>query len=323
MNSGISKILGLIVLITTSFVLHAHPTEAAVTEPVRITEENLMVIPQDANTLTIVQVMTIVNDGKETVSQLPVYLPDNHSELSLLGDLKAAEVTETERGVIIESGLAAESERQVMLTYQMPMEDLAAQFTIEQALITENLQVIIQPGVLSFTASDLMTQSDLFEMNGQEYRRFTRLNLHPGEPWRLSFQLIADLSAPASAGEGTSPSEAVSAGEQKVTSDGYPIIGRAGIGYGKAAITILLIIIAFSAALIGLKRDMASTISKKKSKNTQWLLAEKEQLLSELFQLEKDYQGNLVGRQTYDTTKEQLRNRLIQLTTEFQKRAAG
>ena len=323
MKSKKSKLLTLMALLTVSLFHQSSNVDAAVKEPVRIISENLVVVPTEPNTIQVMNIIQFINEGDTAENQLSIYLPEGYSNLTLHDGLSEENMEVTDKGIIDLTGIAPGEEKQVLLTYQLPMENNVLNFTVEQAYVTENIYVIIQPGILSFNANDLVTQSDLFEMEGKEYRRFTRLNLHPGEPWPLRFEMIADSSTEEREEENTVPIAGKSTGQEKVTEDGFQIIGREGIGYGKAAITILIIIVAFSAALIGLKRDMQRTIGQKSAKNTAWLMTEKESLLKERLQLEEDYRNQLIGPQTYETTKGKLRDRLIQLTSEFQKRSVG
>lgn len=323
MNCKRSKVTTLFIILTAFIFLLPLYSQAAVKEPVRIVAENLIVVPTDSNTVQVMNIIQFINDGDTDESQLSIYLPTDYSNLTVRGGFSEENMEVTDKGIVDTTGLAAGEEKQVLLSYQLPLEDKALQFTVEQAYVTENIQVIIQPGILSFDASNLVTQSDLFELDGKEFRRFTRLNLHPGEPWPLAFRLVANPEAEAGTAESAVPVEEESVGRQKVTEDGFPIIGREGIGYGKAAVTILIIIVAFSAALIGLRRDMQRTIGKKEAKNTTWLITEKEALLQERLQLEEDYRAQLIGQRTYETANGKLRDRLIQLTTEFQKRSVG
>lgn len=279
--------------------------------PVRIPEQNIIATPIDKNTLQIIQIVNFINSGEKNEEQLPIYLPKGYSEFEVRSGLEKMDMEVTEKGVVDKSGLSPGEEKQIVLSYTMPVNQKKSQWMIETAYVTESFQVIIQPGILSFEASDLVTQSDLFEMNNQEFRRFTRVDLHPGTPWTLRFTLIGQpaVNNEAVGGKDSHP--------PNFTEDGYKIIGQEGIGYGKAAVTIAIILIAISITLIGLKRDYEKSIPKSSSDSRTWLHKEKEILLQEIVQLEKDYKSSLISDTTYKATYKELRDKLKHVSAEL------
>ncbi|MDC3414550.1 hypothetical protein NC797_14795 [Aquibacillus sp. 3ASR75-11] len=293
------------------FTLFFQPMEALADGkyPVRITNQTMVVFPVDETTIQVVQSVSFNNRGDQTEQELPIYLPEDYADLSLSDGLTEENMEKTDKGIVDVTGLKGGEEKKIVVSYKMPMFNGTSQWNLEQSYVTESLQVVIQPGVLSFNASNLVTQSELFEMNDQEFRRFTRVDAHPDVPWNLSFRLL-----------NAAPQEDQIRSEEpgaKRTEDGIKIIGGEGFGYGKATVTVIIIIIALTAALIGLKRDLQKTTGRKIKINRSWLLEENEVLLQEILQLEKDYQAGLLTEQTYKKTKEQLRAKLIRIKTEL------
>ncbi|MFD2216531.1 hypothetical protein [Metabacillus endolithicus] len=307
-----SKIISLlIVIIMLPLALVPNKGSADGKYPVRITEQNIVASPIDQNTLQLIQIVNFKNSGNRKEEQLPIYLPEGYSELQVRSGLEEKDMKVIDKGIIDVTGLDPGKEKQIVLSYTMPLTQSESQWAIETSYVTESFQVIIQPGILSFEASNLVTQSDLFEMNDQEFRRFTRVDLHPDTPWTLTFSFIGQSSAnnETSKVEDSSPSN--------YTEDGYKIIGKEGIGYGKAAITIAIIVIALSMTLIGLKRDYQKSINKSVRPTRTWLQTEKEILLQEMVQLEKDYQSKLVSDKTYKETYNDIREKMIRVIAEL------
>lgn len=284
----------------------------------------MIVYPSDVNTVNIVQSMDFKNTGTEKETELPIYLPEGYSNLELRGGLAEADMEKTENGIVDTSGLDAGEGKLIIVSYQMPMEQNVSQWTITQSYVTEDVQVMIQPGILSFQATDLVTQSQLIEIDGQEYRRFTRLDLHPDVPWTLSFRLIDTVEGNESETTPSKPSAGsavIDPSGEKFTEDGIPIIGAEHERvFFKTAFTFGTIAVALSAALIGLRRDRQSTIVDVKKRSRPWLHTQKEQLLKQMFDLEKDYHNELISEQTYESVRAKIRSQIIKITAELQQR---
>jgi hypothetical protein len=307
-----SKIVSLlIVIIILPFVSAPNKSLADGKYPVRITEQNIITSPIDQNTLQLIQIVNVKNSGNEKEEQLPIYLPEGYSELQVRSGLEEKDMKVIEKGIVDVTGLDPGKEKQIVVSYTMPLTQSKSQWAIETSYVAESFQVIIQPGILSFEASDLVTQSDLFEMNNQEFRRFTRVDLHPDTPWTLTFSFIGQSSAnnETRREEDSSPSN--------YTEDGYKVIGKEGFGYGKAAITIIIIVVAISMTLIGLKRDYQKSINKSVRPTRTWLQTEKEILLQEMVQLEKDYQSELISDKTYKETYNDIREKMKRVIAEL------
>lgn len=284
--------------------------------PVRIVQQSNIIYPLDENTVSVVQIMIFENQGESKEEELSIFIPDGYSNLQLRGGIISENMDVTDQGIIDTSGLEAGKQKQVTISYDMPMKKEIAKWSIQTSLVVERMQIVIQPGVLSVSASDFIPQSDLFEMNGQEFRRFTKLDLHPDKIWPVSFKLITKENS-----KDLSPVPSNKITKDKVNKDGLKIIGQEGIGYGKVAVTVLVIIIAFSTALVGLKRDMEKTVRRKKLVNSTWLINERKSLLKEMAQLETDANAKLISNEIYEETKNKIRNRLIKITTEIKKRS--
>lgn len=304
------KQISFIFILMTIFMLAVQPLQASADGkyPVRITGQTMVVYPVDETSVQVIQSMNFENSGTEKEDQLPIYLPENYADLQLGEGLTEQNIENTSKGITDITGLDAGEEKQLIVSYKMPMSSGSSRWAIEQSYVTGQVQVVIQTGVLSFSASNLYTQSDLFEMNDQEFRRFTRMDVHPDQPWTLDFKM---LNKPAQQEMATTEADA------KYTEDGLKVIGGEGFGYGKAIFTFIIIIIALAAALIGLKRDLLRTTGKHAKINRSWLVNEKTMLLKEIVQLEKDYRADLITDSTYEKAREKIREHLVRITMEL------
>jgi hypothetical protein len=174
----------------TVFFSATPPTFADGKYPVRISEQSMIVFPISEDQLQVVQVTTFKNNGTEKEKELPVYLPEGYSGMVVRDGLKQENMKTVEKGIIDTSGLVAGKEKKIVVSYIMPMQSSFGRWNIETSYVAENVYVIVPAGVLSFEASDLKTQSERLEMNGQDLRRFTRVDLHPNEPWTLVFRVL-------------------------------------------------------------------------------------------------------------------------------------
>lgn len=287
--------------------------------PVSIENQNLIVYPVDKETVGIVQIMTITNNGEDKAENLKVYLPEGYRNIEVRAGLNKEKIKKTKKGIIDPTGIKPGQKKKVIVSYQMPMEKGGSQWTIQQAYLTKSINVVVQAGVLSFEASNLVTQSDLFEMNDQQFRRFTRLDLHANTPWPLSFKLLNSKAEEGASGAqaGSKGNGSSNSGNTEFTEDGKRILAHEhGGNYLITAITLIIIVVALSIALIGLKRDGVQLGQKRKKPQRSWLRAEKQNVLHEIGQLEKDYQSELISKNTYETTFKKLRKQLIRINTE-------
>jgi hypothetical protein len=287
-------------------------------DPVRIVEQTVIVFPVDEHSLQAVQIATYKNKGTEKEPELPIYLPADYRDLELTQGLAQETVKKTDKGIVDITGLDPGQEKQIILTYAMSMEQDKSRWVVEQSYVTETFNVVVPAGVFSFEAANLLTQSELFEMNGREFRRFTRVNVHPKEPWLLSFRIMETPQV------NLDEKEDLHIGEN-YTSDGKKIYGHEhGGGYTKAVITLIIVFIALTIALVGLRRDHNT---KKHYRSDQadrpWLISEKTLLLQQITTLEQDYNSQLISQETYDESRKLIRDRLIRITMEIERGNLG
>jgi hypothetical protein len=108
--------------------------------------------------------------------------------------------------------------------------------------------------------------------------------------------------------------------DEHFTADGKRIYGHEhGAGYGKAVMTLIVTLVALTVALVGLKKDRSNGNRKSERVERPWLLSEKETLLEQIGQLEKDYTSQIISEETYVSTKNQLRDKLIRISLELRK----
>ncbi|WP_170007195.1 hypothetical protein [Bacillus fonticola] len=309
MKSKVFIILSLMLMLP--FLLSPDKTFADGKYPVRIIDQSIIATPISENTIQLVQIMTFNNSGENKEEQLPIYLPEGYSDLQLQSGLEETNMQVTEKGIVDTTGLDAGKEKRIIITYNMPLIENISQWSLETAYVVEMNQIIIQPGVFSFQANNLITQSDLFEMNGQEFRRFTRADLHPDTPWTLGFTYIGGTSGQ----ENSNP--VAESSPSGFTEDGYKILGDHGEGYGKAIITILIIIVALTMTLIGLKRDNQQSNNNHVKPKRTWLKTEKELLLKDMVQLEKDYQSRIISEKTYTESYADIKEKIKRIIAEL------
>jgi len=287
-------------------------------DPVRITDQSMVVFPVDSEHVQVVQIITFTNKGTVKEKELPIYLPASHSKLEFQQGLTQEEVKTTEKGIVNTTGLDPGKEKKVVISYDMPLKNNTSQWSIEQSYVTDSIEVIIPVGAMSFEATGLTTQSQLLQMNGQDLRQFTRLDVHPGNPWTLSFRILDTASSQGIA----QPKEPASApatmgSDEHYTSDGKKIYGHVhGAGVGKAVFTIIVIFLALTIAVVGLRRER---FTRKRNQNADrpWLLSEKSALFQQIGQLERDYTSQLISQETYDSARKQIREQLIRIAKEL------
>lgn len=293
--------------------------------PVRISEQSMIVFPISEDQLQVVQLTTFKNNGTEKEKELPVYLPEGYSDIVIRDGLKQEDMKTVDKGIIDISGLDPGKEKKIALSYVMPMQSGYGKWNIETSYVAENVYVIVPAGVLSFEASNLKTQSERLEMNGQELRRFTRVDLHPNVPWTLGFLVLTGSQENGNTAEKEGPKQEVDVQpDDYFTAEGKKIYGHEhGAGYGKAVVTLIVTLVALTVALVGLKRDRSNGNRKSEKVERPWLLSEKESLLKQIGQLEKDYTSQIISEETYGSTKNQLRDKLVRISLELRKGLPG
>ncbi|GAB7388542.1 hypothetical protein BSNK01_23800 [Bacillaceae bacterium] len=286
--------------------------------PVRIVQQNLIVYPAEESVLQVIHTITYKNNGTAKEKELPIYLPDGYEKLQLNEGLKLERIKTTERGIVDTNGLEPGEEKRVILSYVMPINNRVREWEIEQPYVTETLNVVIPEKILSFQAPYLLTQSERVEMNGREFRRFTRVDLHPDKPWPVFFRTMQiQPESPDEKGKGQA---GANEGDEGYTADGKRILGHQhGAGYGKAATTLLIIILAFTSVLRGLRNERPVEDRHTAWLERPWLFTEKENILQQIAQLEKDYRTQLISEETYVQTKKQLREQLVRIALELRR----
>lgn len=301
----LNRIILLFTSVILMLVLFVPVVQADGNYPVRITEQSVVVFPASENTLQAVHIVTFKNNGTEKEILLPLYLPKGFSQLELVEGLEQSGTQVNENGIVDTEGLDAGTEKNIVVSYLVPMSNGKSIWALEQSYVTERFEVVIPAGVLSFEAMNLLPQSELFEMNERQYRRFTRLDIYPDEPWTLSFRILGSQSQ----------TEDING---KYTSDGKKIYGhKHGAGYTKAIVTLIIVFVALAVAWIGLKRDYLTVPHRKKNgQDRLWLRSERTLLLQQIGQLEKDYQSQLISQETYSNTRKEIRNKLVRIALE-------
>jgi len=287
-------------------------------DPVRITDQSMVVFPIDGEHVQVVQIMTFKNNGSAKEKELSIYLPASYSKLEIQQGLAQKDIKTAEKGITDTTGLDPGKEKKVVISYFMPLKNNTSQWSIEQSYATDLIEVIIPVGAMSFEATGLTTQSQLLQMNGQDLRQFTRLDVHPGNPWTLSFRVLDTASAQGSAQPKQPVSTPANTGSEKhYTSDGKKIYGHVhGAGISKAIFTLIVIFLALAIAVVGLRRER---FTRKRNRDTDrpWLLSEKSALFQQIGQLERDYTSQLISQGIYHSARKQIREQLIRIAKEL------
>lgn len=272
--------------------------------PIRIVDQNMIVYPLNEETLQILMNVTFVNNGEEKEKELPVFLPPGYQELELGDDLSLEQTTITDRGIVDASGLDPQTEKRLTLSFQMPLKAGESRWAIEQSYVTDSFKVIIPQGRLSFQALRLTPQSESLDIEGQPFRRFTRVDVHPDETWTVLFRLLADK-------DGQKPAD----GDQETSAadDKRILAHEHGAGYGKVAFTFAVILTGFTFVVIGLGREKYSVSRRSMKARYARLLAEKKRLLEQISRVEQDFTSQRMREEDYISTRKQLKGRLIRV----------
>ncbi|MCF6092545.1 hypothetical protein L1765_00875 [Microaerobacter geothermalis] len=194
----------------------------------------------------------------------------------------------------------------LIFAFQLPAEDLSASYLYQQSFWTKEMRVTIQSEKVSVMASRFLTQSESLDLNGQPFRRFTRLDIHENEPWDLMFRQ-------------TSFSDTHVGDEQDFTEDGLKILGHEhGANPAIAFANLGLIVSILTLGILSIRMTMGWRERKKK----QQLPARKEILLQELVSLHRKREKGIIGEEQYADDYQRIQQQLLQLARETDGRGA-
>ncbi|EGL84132.1 hypothetical protein CathTA2_0314 [Caldalkalibacillus thermarum TA2.A1] len=161
--------------------------EASEPHHVRILKMEMMVLGGDGE-LRVVQTIHYKNQD-ETDAPFLVALPKPHNNPWVIqGIPEDAEITQQDDGLLVDWPLPV-GETTVTVGYTIPLEDRSVTPVFRQPVLTEQIDVLIEINKLIVQTGDFLPQSQREQYGGQEFRRFTKLNLQPNEPWPVFFRM--------------------------------------------------------------------------------------------------------------------------------------
>ncbi|MFO7263802.1 MAG: hypothetical protein C0P68_006675 [Bacillota bacterium] len=279
------------------WLLTASVAEAAA--DVRIVNQEVAVLPTDEQKLQWIVVMTVENRGNADEPELVVALPEGAGGFMPVegwGDYAAID-----GGVVEKSGLTAGQRRTLAYTFTVPYEGNRLVVDYPVSYVSEAVQILVPPERLAVEAEDVLPQSDMLDFQGQSFRRFTRLNLHPGEQWTLYFTILGQTAALQPVDKSTHPS-------------GLPVVYhdyRQGVH--EAVFNLLFIVVVLLLGFVGVRTSMwrAQAVSRRHAEET--LFQQREALFTRLVALEEEKQAGAIDDTAYEQRRKQLEDQLLPL----------
>lgn len=274
---------------------------------VRIVNQEVAVLPTEGGRLQFVVVMTLENRGTDAAPEVSVALPEGAVGFAPVEGW--GEYAEGDGAVVEKGGLEAGGRRTLAYAFFLPYEGNRLQTNYPVSYVSESIQLLVPPGRLAVEAADFLPQSEVLDFQGQSFRRFTRLNLHPGEAWTLSFTVLSQNAPLQPMDKSAHPS-------------GLPVVYhdyRQGVH--EAVFNLLFIIVVLLLGFVGVRSSMwrAQAVSRRHAAET--LLREREAILSRLVELEEERRSGRLSEAMYEERRRQLEDRLLPIMQ--MERAAG
>jgi hypothetical protein len=199
-------------LLIISLFLVSTPTANVLAEshphPVRISKMDLLVMSGEGS-LNVIQTMHYQNAG-EKGAPFFIGLPEKYENPYIIkGMPDDVEIEYQDTGILVNQDVPF-GETTVVVGYTLPMQQRSIMPVITQPYLVEQVDVIIEVKSLIVSASNFLPQSNREKYGGNDFRRFTRLNLQPKEPWPILFRMYRGLETGKEpfqiAGEATDPS---------------------------------------------------------------------------------------------------------------------
>lgn len=272
----------------------AQPTVQAANNPVHIRAEEVVAVPV-GNQLKVFDSFTL---DAPTGTPVTLHLPRGHSDVQVATDTVASYI-KTPEGVSWPGGLPA-GVQSLAITYALPFDNGKGDIEFSQPYNVDTLSLLIPQGRAALIAQGLYPVTQVVDLQGMKFRRFTKPDLPAGVPWTASIQAIPQ------AGEVTPGSIAVP--------PGLPVIG-AGYKYTefKALINLLLVVFVVILGVVGLRR--------RQERLTGRLSEMHRQLVDQWASLEIDRRRGAVPEEEYRRKRGNLLRRLLAI--ERQKRSMG
>ncbi|CAB3395409.1 hypothetical protein [Kyrpidia spormannii] len=275
-------------------IIIAEPPVQAADSPVHIRAEEVVAVPV-GNQLKVFDSFTLDASAGTPVN---LHLPRGHSDVQVATDT-ATSYTKTPEGVSWPGGLPP-GVQSLAITYALPFDNGKGDIEFSQPYNVDNLSLLIPQGRAALIAQGLYPVTQVVDLQGMKFRRFTKPDLPAGVPWTASIQAIPQ------AGEVAPGSIAVP--------PGLPVIG-AGYKYTefKALINLLLVAFVVILGVIGLRRRQERLAGR--------LSEMHKQLVDQWASLEIERRRGAVPEEEYRRRRGNLLRRL--LAVERQKRSMG
>jgi hypothetical protein len=266
----------------------------AANDGVRIRSEQMIAVPVD-NELKIFDSFDLDAPAGAPVT---LHLPKGHRDVRVMTE-QASGYRASADGITWPGGLPT-GVTSVAVTYTLPFENGRTDIDFSQPYDVDAVVLLIPEGRTALIAQGLFPVTQVVELEGMKFRRFTKPDLLAGVPWTATVQAIPQ------AGQTISGSIPVPAG--------LPVIG-AGYKYTefKAFVNLLLVLFVVVLGIMGLR---------KRRERIAGLLSDiHEQLVEQWARLELERRSGTVPEEEYRRRRGHLLRRL--LAVEHQQRGMG
>lgn len=216
--------------------------------PARMSKMELLVMSGDES-LSVIQTMQYQNTGEKSVPFV-IGLPEKYKDFYVLkGIPEDADVEYQDTGILVDQDLPV-GKTTVIVGYNLPMKERSIMPVITQPFLIEQVDVIIEIKSLIVSASEFLPQSSREKYGDSDFRRFTRLNLQPKEPWPILFRMYRTSETSKEpyqiAGDATDPSLPV---VDQVHDKNIP----------KSVLNIFIIVFILTVGMISIRRSTRGT----------------------------------------------------------------
>jgi len=270
---------------------------AAAPTGVRILNQEVVVLPVENQRLQFVVLTTLENRGKAAEQEIYLALPEGAEKFTPIECWGGHEMRDG--GVVERAGIGPGEKRVLAYSYLVPYEGNRPVVNYPVSYLSESVQILVPPERLAVEAKDFLTQSEVLQFNGRNLRRFTRLNLHPGEQWPLHFTLLDGKALPQQVDKSVHPS-------------GLPVVYHDyQKGVNQAIFNILFVVVVLLLGFIGVRTSMwrAQVMSRRNAAET--LRQQRETLLNRLVEVERAHRRQEISDEEYQRRRQQLEEALL------------
>lgn len=279
---------------------------AAAATDVRILNQEVVVLPMEDQQLQFIVLTTLENRGQAAEQEIYLDLPEGAENFTPIEGWGEHEMRDG--GVVERTGIGPGEQRVLAYSYHVPYEGNRPIVNYPVSYPSESVQILVPPERLAVEAQDFLTQSEMLQFNGQNLRRFTRLNLHPGEAWSLHFTVLDGKTLPQQVDKSTHPS-------------GLPVVYHDyQQGVNKAIFNIFFILVVLFLGFVGVRTSMwrAQAVSRRNAAET--LFQQRENLLYRLVEVERAYHTQAISVEEYEKKRQQLEEALLPIYHLYQER---